>query len=112
MPTTPEERYQINPLFHALVDMLISSIQEAQFTPTELREAATLACTMYEMVHIRRVFPSPSDDALLRRLDALDIAERSKIISPNERRTERLKAINKKRAELGLPTVDKEETIS
>ena len=111
MPLSAEERYQTNPAFHALVDMLMSAIEGAQFTPSELREAATLACTMYEMTHIRRVYPSPSDDTLLRRLVALDIAERAKIISPNERRTERLKAINKKRAELGLPTVDKEETI-
>ena len=41
-------RYEQDPFFHQLVDMLHSQIVEARFTPTEIREAAMLAQIMYE----------------------------------------------------------------
>jgi len=46
---TPEERYQRDPAFHALVTMLRGAIARADYTPTEIREAAMLAAIMYEM---------------------------------------------------------------
>lgn len=49
-PKTPEERYLCDPEFKQLVDVMISIIHKAQFTPTELREAAILAATKYEMM--------------------------------------------------------------
>jgi hypothetical protein len=49
-----EERYQNDPTFHALVDILYNQITNAQFTPSELREAVILAATRYEMNHVRR----------------------------------------------------------
>lgn len=45
----PDERYQRDDHFHALVDMLESCIHAARYTPTELREAAMLAAIRYEM---------------------------------------------------------------
>lgn len=46
---TPEERYLTDPMFHALVDRLGQEIQQARFTPSELREAVILAAIQYEM---------------------------------------------------------------
>lgn len=45
---TPEERYHRDPMFHALVDMFRGAIMNADYTPTEIREAAMLACIIVE----------------------------------------------------------------
>ena len=45
---TPREKYMRDPEYHALVAMLESFIERCQFSPTELREAALLACIRYE----------------------------------------------------------------
>ena len=49
-----EERYLRDTEFHALVSALEKMIAEYQFTPTEVREAAMLACVRAEE---RRPFP-------------------------------------------------------
>jgi hypothetical protein len=46
-------RYQNDPSFSRLVDMMRACIENAQFTPTEIREAAMLAQIMYEETHVR-----------------------------------------------------------
>ena len=48
MTMLPEERYQRDPQFHQLVDILTGCIRRAEFTPTELREAVILAAIKYE----------------------------------------------------------------
>ena len=40
---SPEDRYDQDPQFKALVDILGALIRQARFTPTELREAVRLA---------------------------------------------------------------------
>lgn len=45
---TPQERYYRDPEFKRLVDVMVSMIHKANFTPTELREAAILAAIIYE----------------------------------------------------------------
>jgi hypothetical protein len=50
---TPEERYHRDPQFKMLVDTLELHIHRAQFTPTELREAAILAAIKYECRTVR-----------------------------------------------------------
>jgi hypothetical protein len=45
---TPDERYHRDVQFKQLVDIMINAIRQAQFTPTELREAAILAAIKYE----------------------------------------------------------------
>jgi len=47
------ERYEADPTFHRLVDMIRAMIEGATITPTEMREAAMLAQIMYEDTHIR-----------------------------------------------------------
>ena len=55
------ERYQTDSHFRALVDTFQALIHQAQFTPTEIREAAMLAQIMYESIHPRPVFFTRSD---------------------------------------------------
>jgi hypothetical protein len=40
---SPEDRYDRDPQFKALVDILGALIRQARFTPTELKEAVKLA---------------------------------------------------------------------
>ncbi len=44
----PSARYERDPDFRYLVDAMLHMIVKAKFTPTELREAATLAAIKYE----------------------------------------------------------------
>lgn len=48
-------RYLNDPAFHALVSTLQNCIESAQFTPTEIREAAMLAQILYEERHPRPI---------------------------------------------------------
>lgn len=45
---SPEQRYLSDPHFKVLVDTMVAYIQEAKFTPSELREAAIFAAIIYE----------------------------------------------------------------
>lgn len=45
---TLRDRYQTDPAFKALVDMMVGHIQTCQYTPSEMREAAILASIIYE----------------------------------------------------------------
>ena len=58
------ERYENDARFHALVDVMRNHIEQAQFTPTEIREAAMLAQIIYEETHVRRPFIFNRDDVL------------------------------------------------
>lgn len=44
----PRDRYLRDPEFHQLVDHMRAMIERAQFSPSELREAAILAAIIYE----------------------------------------------------------------
>lgn len=55
------ERYQNDPTFHALVDMMTCELERGQFTPTEIREAAMLAQIRHEEIHPRATFFSLKD---------------------------------------------------
>ncbi len=60
-PRTSDERYQADPVFHALVDMLYHQLESQgckDWTPSDLREAALLAGIMYEVRHIRPIILS------------------------------------------------------
>jgi len=45
----PEERYRTDPYFHMLVDMIEDYYRKGIYSPSEIREAGTLACIHHEM---------------------------------------------------------------
>ena len=49
---SPQERYHSDPIFRAIVDQLTALIRTAEITPSEVREAAVLACINYEMTRV------------------------------------------------------------
>lgn len=53
---TPVERYNNDPHFRNLVKYMEALIHQAQFTPSELREAVMLAAINYEMSRLSTVF--------------------------------------------------------
>lgn len=54
LPAT--ERYRNDPAFRHIVDMMQSLIHNADYTPSEIREAAMLAQILYEETHLRPRF--------------------------------------------------------
>ena len=45
---TPRSKYYNDPHYHQLVDVMVGMIMKAQYTPSEMREAAILASIIYE----------------------------------------------------------------
>jgi hypothetical protein len=66
---TAEDRYQRDPLFHRLVDLMCHQITELQLTPTEMREAAMLACIKFEQMHPRPMVFDPRHQSLVNWMD-------------------------------------------
>ena len=56
MSRTPEQRYYNDPMFARVVDTLYGLVVDCQLTPSEIREAAMLACIKYEMHRPSRAF--------------------------------------------------------
>lgn len=52
----PESRYHRDPSFKALVDTLHAMICKATYTPTEVREAALLACIHHDSHTARQYY--------------------------------------------------------
>ena len=68
---TPKEKYMNDPEYHNLVRTLEGLIEQARFTPSELREACLLASINYEMRHVRDRQINPEA------LHAMDVLERT-----------------------------------
>ena len=66
---SPREKCMNDPHYNHLVCTLEGFIHDAQFTPSELREACVLASINYEMKHIRQVGVDPRVEAALLTLD-------------------------------------------
>jgi hypothetical protein len=66
---SPKEKYMNDPEYHNLVSMLEQMIEQARFTPSELREACMLASINYEMRHIRDMQIDPRTMDAIRVLD-------------------------------------------
>jgi hypothetical protein len=69
------ERYEQDPVFHAVVEQLKSIVIRLEMTPSEIREAATFACILIEERMVRRtpryaveetIGVHPVDDAWLK----------------------------------------------
>jgi hypothetical protein len=64
---TLRDRYHNDPQFAALVKLMVSHIQQGNFTPSEMREASMLASIIYEERNIREmVFVEPKVEEALR----------------------------------------------
>jgi hypothetical protein len=50
-----DQRYQNDAEFRQLVDMMLSFMHQARFTPSELREAVIFAACLFEYRHIRPI---------------------------------------------------------
>lgn len=61
--SSPRDRYNTDSHYHALVNLMESFIHTAQFTPSEMREAAVLACIHYE-IHSGRGYRLPLSEDL------------------------------------------------
>ena len=66
---SPRDKYMNDPEYNHLVCMLESLIEQARFTPSELREACVLASINYEMRHIRDMQIDPRVESALKTLD-------------------------------------------
>ncbi len=63
---TPQERYMRDPVFNQLVSVIEAMLHRAEFTPSEVREAAMLACIRHENATVRQyrlVIPEEVEDA-------------------------------------------------
>jgi hypothetical protein len=49
------DRYQSDPQFRTIVDLIRIELEAGHFTPTELREAVMLAACLYEYEHVRPI---------------------------------------------------------
>ena len=56
---TPEQKYQNDPHYRALVDMIRGQITLANFTPSEIREACVFACIQHEMQSVSHRYVIP-----------------------------------------------------
>ena len=52
-----DARYARDPLFRRMVDGVRAVLRARAMTPTEVREAAVLACEMHEHETVRRTWP-------------------------------------------------------
>jgi hypothetical protein len=53
-PNSPWDRYERDPAFRQLVDVIEMTLHQARFTPTEVREAAVMACVRFEQRNFAR----------------------------------------------------------
>lgn len=70
---SPRNRYLNDPMYHRLVDTMRAWIEQADFTPSEIREAAIFATIMHEEARIPRyLIPmTPEINARLEELHAI-----------------------------------------
>ena len=73
---TPKEKYANDHNYRRLVDMLEALIAQAEFTPSEIREACMLACILHEQ-RMRPVVISAEAERAMEVLEAEFITQRN-----------------------------------
>jgi cob(I)alamin adenosyltransferase len=74
---SPREKYQNDVRFKALVDMMLAHIEQCNFTPSEMREAATLASILHEQKILSKMRLSNAESPSLKPIEeALDALEK------------------------------------
>lgn len=48
-----QKRFENDPVFYAMTKCIYEQLTSAALTPSEVREAAMLACVKFEMIHTR-----------------------------------------------------------
>jgi hypothetical protein len=66
---TPREKYMNDPEYHHFVQMIEGLIEQARFTPSEIREMCMLGCINYEMRHVREHTIDPRLDEAFKVFD-------------------------------------------
>ena len=75
---TPNEKYENDQSYRQLVDMLTALIHQAEFTPSEIREACMLACIRHEQYRrMRPVVISAEAAAAMEILESEFLAQRN-----------------------------------
>ena len=75
---TPNEKYANDPSYRRLVDMLTALIDQAKYTPSEIREACMLACIRHEQYRrMRPVVISAEAAAAMEILESEFLAQRN-----------------------------------
>ncbi|MFM6929362.1 MAG: hypothetical protein ACKOX6_12920 [Bdellovibrio sp.] len=46
-----QKRFEQDPVFHTMVKVIYHQLVSAHLSPSEVREAAMLACAKFEMIH-------------------------------------------------------------
>jgi hypothetical protein len=79
---TPQRRYETDNHFRALVDMMTAHIQQCNYTPSEMREAAILASIRHEQMTMQRIYVSEIPKVVEECLTALHDWEEEWISKP------------------------------
>ncbi len=56
---SPKDRYENDVQYRQLCDLIEGFLHQAQFTPSEVRECAVMACIHYEMRHAFKHYTVP-----------------------------------------------------
>ena len=67
---TPNEKYENDHRYRQVVDHLTALIHQAEFTPSEIREACMLACIRHE--YSRRIRPVVISAEAVRAMEVLE----------------------------------------
>jgi len=76
---TPRAKYDNDPAYRNLVQMLMAQIMQANYTPSEIREAALFACIQYEQMNVRKIYAFPKEQ-----IAALDTMRKWSETEPKE----------------------------
>ena len=69
---TPREKYENDAQYRVLVDLMVTQIETCQYTPSEMREAAVLACILYEQTRLKMIAIPRLPKEITDKLDFMD----------------------------------------